>query len=211
MTGLKMANKVTLIIDYLDILFPNPVCELTYSKDYELLIAVMLSAQSTDKTVNKVTPILFHKYKTLEELDKADIEDIKKIIKPVGTFNVKAKNIKHIAHTLINKSNGIVPCDHHFLTTMDGVGRKTANVVLNILYDIPTIAVDTHVSRVSKRLKLAKKDDDVLTIEKKLMKKIPKEKWNRFHLQMVLFGRYYCKASKPECSSCKIKELCIER
>ena len=200
--------KMNEIIEYLEKLIPNAVCELNYNKDYELLIAVMLSAQTTDKKVNMVTSVLFEKYPSLEALRDSDINDIIEIIRPIGTFNKKALNIKSIAHELILKQNGIVPNDREFLESLSGVGRKTANVVLSNLYNEPCIAVDTHVSRVSKRLGIAKESDDVLTIEKKLTKKIPKDKLNRMHHQLVLFGRYYCKAIKPECMNCKLKDIC---
>lgn len=195
------------IVEYLDVLFPNPKCELNYNKDYELLIAVMLSAQTTDKRVNMVTNILFQKYPSLEALRDADMEDLINIIRPIGTFQKKAFNIKSIAQKLIEHGS-IVPNDREFLESLSGVGRKTTNVVLSNLYNVPCIAVDTHVSRVSKRLGLAKKEDDVLTIEKKLNKKFKKEQLGRLHHQLVLFGRYYCKASKPECQNCKLKNRC---
>ena len=199
------------IINYLDKLFPNPKCELEYTKDYELLIAVMLSAQTTDKRVNMVTRVLFKKYDSLEKLSKADINDIIEIIKPIGTFNKKASNVISIAKSLVNDKNGIVPNDRTYLESLSGVGRKTTNVVLSNLYDESCIAVDTHVSRVSKRLGIAKKNDDVLTIEKKLNKKFPKEKLSRLHHQLVLFGRYYCKAKNPLCENCELKNICKEK
>ena len=196
------------IIDYLDYLFPNPRCELNYNLDYELLIAVMLSAQTTDKRVNMVTSILFDKYPSLKEIKNADIEDIKSIIKPIGTFNKKAENIKIIASRLINDYNGIVPNSRKYLESLPGVGRKTTNVVLANLFNEPLIAVDTHVKRVSVRLGLAKDSDDVLIIEKKLMKKFPKDKLVSLHHQLVLFGRYHCKAINPDCTNCKLKDIC---
>lgn len=199
------------IINYLDELFPNPKCELNYTKDYELLIAVMLSAQTTDKRVNMVTDILFKKYDSLEKLSNADINDIIDIIKPIGTFNKKASNVINIAKSLLIDQNGIVPNNRSYLESLNGVGRKTTNVVLSNLYDVPCIAVDTHVSRVSKRLGLAKKNDDVFTIEKKLNKKFPKDKLSRLHHQLVLFGRYYCKAQSPMCENCKLKDICKEK
>lgn len=196
------------IIKYLDTIIPNPKCELEYNKDYELLIATMLSAQTTDKRVNEVTRVLFKKYPSLEALKEADIEDIKKIIKPIGTYNKKAMNIKSIANALIEKSNGAVPNDREFLESLDGVGRKTTNVVLSNIYNVPCIAVDTHVSRVSKRLGIAKDDDDVSVIEKKLNKTFKNDDLCRLHHQLVLFGRYYCKAIKPECKDCELKKYC---
>ena len=199
------------VFEYLDELFPNPKCELNYEKDYELLIAVMLSAQTTDKRVNMVTDILFKKYDSLEKLALASIDDIRDIIRPIGTFNKKAQNIINISNKLLNEKNGVVPNDRNYLESLDGVGRKTTNVVLSNLYNVPCIAVDTHVSRVSKRLGLAKQDDDVLIIEKKLNKRIPQDKLNRLHHQLVLFGRYYCKAQKPSCDNCKLKAICKKK
>ena len=196
------------IIEYLDELFPNPRCELNYNKDYELLIAVMLSAQTTDKRVNMVTDILFKKYDSLEKLANANIDDIINIIRPIGTFNKKANNIINISKSLLQDKNSIVPNDRKYLENLSGVGRKTTNVVLSNLYNVPCIAVDTHVSRVSKRLGIAKKTDDVLVIEKKLNKFFPKDKLNRLHHQLVLFGRYFCKSQKPNCENCKLKSIC---
>ena len=196
------------IIEYLDLILPNPHCELNYTKDYELLISVMLSAQTTDKMVNKVTSILYEKYDTIDKLSLANISDIKSIIKPLGNYNKKASNIIEIASRLIHDTNGVVINDRSYLESLPGVGRKTTNVVLANLYNEDVIAVDTHVARVSKRLGIAKNSDDVLTIEKKLNKKFPKDCLGRLHHQLVLFGRYYCKAKNPECVSCKLCEVC---
>ena len=196
------------ILDYLDELFPNPVCELDYNKDYELLIAVMLSAQTTDKRVNKVTRVLFDRYKSLEELSKANISDIEDIIRELGSFRKKSVYVKDIATSLLKDWKGSVPNNREYLESLSGVGRKTTNVFLGVIYNEPTIAVDTHVERVSKRLNLAEDNDSVLMVEKKLMKKIPKEKWVKTHHQLVLFGRYYCKATKPSCENCKLRDIC---
>ena len=193
---------------YLNFLFPKPKCELNYNKDYEFLIAVVLSAQTTDKSVNMVTDVLFNKYNTLNKLNGADIEDVANIIKRIGTWNRKSLYIKEIVSILINKYNSIVPSNREALESLPGVGRKVANVVLSELFNVPTIAVDTHVTRVSIRLKLAKEKDTVLIIEKKLMKIVSKDNWSKFHHQMVLFGRYYCKATKPLCNECKLKNIC---
>ena len=196
------------ICDYLDEIIPNPVCELNYAHDYELLIATVLSAQCTDKRVNETTKVLFNKYVSLEELNDAEINDIKEIIRPCGSFNKKSEYIKEIVKKLIEEQNSKVPNDYEYLITLPGVGRKTINVVLSELFNTPTIAVDTHVERVSKRLNLVKNSDNVLNIEKKLMKKIDKEKWNRVNHQLVLFGRYFCKAKNPNCKDCKLKKEC---
>ena len=196
------------IVNYLDELFPNPRCELNYSKDYELLLAVMLSAQTTDKRVNMVTSELFSKYPNLETLSQASLDDIINIIRLIGTFNKKASNIILISKALLKDYNGIVPNNREYLESLPGVGRKTTNVVLANLFNEDCIAVDTHVSRVSKRLKLANINDDVLTIEKKLNKKFKKNDLGRLHHQLVLFGRYYCKANNPLCYDCKLKDIC---
>lgn len=205
MTGLMKANKVS---EYLDKLIPDARCELNYKKDYELLMAVMLSAQTTDKRVNMVTSILFDKYPSLESIKEADIKDIQNIIRPIGTYTKKAKNLQEIATRLLEEQNGVVPNDRDFLESLSGVGRKTTNVVLANLFNEPFIAVDTHVSRVSKRLGFAKESDNPLKIEEKLNKKFPKNKLNRLHHQLVLFGRYYCKAQNPSCDNCELKEIC---
>ena len=199
------------ISNYLNELFPEPKCELNYNSDYELLIAIMLSAQSTDKRVNAVTPILFSKYNSLELLKDANVFDLEDIIRSVGSFRIKAKHIKGIASLLCDKYNGMVPRDRDELINFPGVGRKTANVFLSEFYNEPFIAVDTHVNRVSKRLKIASSKANVLDVEKKLMKTFPKSDWARIHLQLVLFGRYYCKAVKPLCADCKLKDFCIEK
>ena len=200
-----MINEIE---NYLEELFPDPKCELIYNKDYELLIAVVLSAQSTDKRVNSVTPIIFEKYPTLKELKKARLEDLESIIRPVGSFHKKAFYVKEIARIVDDVYEGVVPTDRKLLEELPGVGRKTINVFLSEFYNIPNIAVDTHVERISKRLKLASVKDDVLKVEYKLQKKFNKENWSRRHLQLVLFGRYHCKAVKPQCDNCKLKNIC---
>ena len=203
--------KTNKVGDFLDYLFPNPKCELVYNKDYELLIAIVLSAQSTDKRVNTVTPIIFSKYNTLSKLKNASLDDLEDIIRPVGSFRKKSSYIKNIAAIIDEQYNGVVPRNREVLITFPGVGRKTANVFLSEFYNEPAIAVDTHVERVSKRLKIATKNDDVLKIENKLMKFFPKNEWAKRHLQMVLFGRYYCKAIKPNCLECKLIDICSEK
>ena len=173
---MKKQAKIIEIINYLEQLYPNATCELNYSKDYELLLAVMLSAQTTDVRVNMVTSILFDKYPSLETLANANVEDIMNIIKPIGTYRKKSKNIIDISNSLLENYNGRVPNSRKYLESLPGVGRKTTNVILSILYNEPVLAVDTHVKRVSVRLGLAKENDDVLIIEQKLTKILPKEK-----------------------------------
>ena len=201
-------EKINRISNYMNNLFPNAHCELEYNKDYELLIAIVLSAQTTDKRVNMVTKILFSKYPTLEELANAKIEDIENIIRPIGTFKKKSIFVKEIATRLVKEQNGIVPNNREYLETLSGVGRKTTNVFLSEYYHVPSIAVDTHVERVSKRLGLAKKTDTVKEVEESLMKKIPQKNWIKTHHQFIFFGRYHCKAIKPCCSNCQLKDIC---
>lgn len=213
MTGLmKMTKneKREIISKYLDELFPNPKCELIYHNDYELLIAIVLSAQTTDKRVNMVTPILFSKYPTLEKISEAPIDLLEEILKPIGSFRKKAVYVKDIAYNLTTKYQGVVPTDREKLEKLKGVGRKTINVFLSEYYNYPAIAVDTHVERISKRLRIASKKATVLEVEEKLQKFFPKDEWAKRHLQLVLFGRYHCKAVKPDCSSCPLKELCTD-
>jgi len=197
-----------MIEEYLDELFPNPKCELNYSNEYELLINIMLSAQTTDKRVNIVTNELYSKYNSLEKLSKADINDIKNTIHSLGNYNKKSEYIKEISTALITKYNGIVPKNRSELEALPGIGRKTVNVFLSELNIDAQIAVDTHVNRVSKRLSLAKEKDNVLEVEKKLKRIFKRVNWNKRHLQLVLFGRYYCKAKSPLCESCKLKDIC---
>ena len=199
------------IDDYLEYLFPEPKCELIYHTDYELLMAIVLSAQSTDKRVNKVMPKIIKKYPTLKKLKQANLVDLEAIIHSVGSFRRKALYLRDIAKILDENYNGKVPRGRDELISLPGVGRKTANVFLSEYYQEPAIAVDTHVGRVSKRLGLASFDDDVVQIEQKLMKKFFQKDWGRRHLQLVLFGRYYCKAVKPLCASCKLVDICKEK
>ena len=199
--------KINYILDNLDIMIPNPKCELDYNKDYELLIATVLSAQCTDARVNKVTKVLFDKY-DIFGLSKANNKDIENIIFSCGNYRKKSEYIISIAKSLVKDYNGCVPNNRDYLEKLAGVGRKTTNVVLSNLFNVPCIAVDTHVDRVSKRLGLAKEKDNVFVVENKLMKKIPKDKWSRTHHQLVLFGRYICKSQSPNCKDCLLKEYC---
>lgn len=197
-------NKICQILDEI---IPFPYCPLEYSKDYELLIATVLSAQCTDSRVNIVTKELFSKF-DIYKLANSSPEDIINIIRPCGNMNKKSDYIIRIAQSLVKNYNGKVPNDRTFLESLPGVGRKTANVVLSNIFNEPAFAVDTHVERVSKRLGIAGNNDDVLTIENKLMDMFPKEKWNRLHHQFLLFGRYTCTSRNPLCENCKLKQYC---
>ena len=206
---MTMKTDINRLLDYLDELFPAAKCELFYSKDYELVIAVMLSAQTTDKSVNAVTPLLFKKYSSLDELNKAPLEAIEEILKPIGLYKNKAKNLKGIVKTLINEFNYQVPSDKEQLMTLPGVGNKTAGVIRAEIFQIPDLPVDTHILRISKRLNLVKKDDEPIDVERKLKKIIPEERWIKSHHQLIHFGRYFCTARSPQCENCKIKDMCI--
>jgi len=203
-------EKVELIVAYLDELFPEAHCELLHSNELELLIAVVLSAQTTDQSVNKITPSLFSKYKTVEDYANAALEDLQNDIRSIGLYRNKAKSIKGLANEIMTRFQGVVPSTKEELETLPGVGRKTANVVGAEAFNIPGIAVDTHVERIAKRLGFAKKEDSVLVVENKLMKAIAKERWIKTHHQFIFFGRYFCKATNPNCSQCKLYDICKE-
>lgn len=192
-------NKLKENLDYY---IPNPKCELNYCKDYELVISVMLSAQCTDKRVNEVTKYLY-KYELIE-IANLSIKEIENIIMPLGSYHRKALYIHQIANILIAKYNSIVPNDRKSLESMPGIGRKCSNVILSELFNEPTFAVDTHVERVTKRLGLVNETDTPLIIEKKLSKLFNKNDYNKINHQILLFGRYYCKAKNPLCRNCKM-------
>lgn len=201
-----MKMNKDLIINEFDRHFINPKCELEYSKDYELLLSVMLSAQTTDKSVNLVTKELYKKYDTLEKLNALSIEEIDNYIKRIGFHKTKSKYFKEIVEKI--SKIGYVPNDREYLESLSGVGRKTASVVLGQLFDEPSFAVDTHVFRVSKRLGITTKKDDVLKTEQKLKKYFDRNTWNRINSQMVLFGRYICTSKNPKCENCNLKNIC---
>ena len=202
-----MTNKQVAIFSYLDELYPDAHCELNYSKDYELLIAVMLSAQTTDKAVNKVTAILFSKYKSVDELANADLKDVEQIISTIGMYKVKAKNVIGISKGLVEKHNGKVPHDKEELRQLPGVGNKTANCVLAELFNEPYLALDTHMQRFAKRLNISN-DKDLEKMEKKYLRFIPNERLIKTNHQIIWFGRYKCKAISPDCENCKICDFC---
>lgn len=196
------------VSQYLDSLFPNAKCELFYSQDYELVIAVMLSAQTTDKSVNAVTSHLFKKYPTLKSFVDADIKDIETEIQSLGLYKNKAKNIKGIAETLYNDFDSVLPSDKNELQKLPGIGNKSAGVIRCEVFKIPDLPVDTHIIRISNRLGIATKKDEPIDIERKLKKIIPEESWIKSHHQLIHFGRYFCTARNPKCEECKIKKYC---
>lgn len=205
---MTMKTNISSLLSYLDELFPHAQCELFYTKDYELVIAVMLSAQTTDKSVNSVTGVLFKKYQSLDALNKASLEEVEEVIKPIGLYKNKAKNLKGIVKDLVERFNYQVPSDKDLLMTLPGVGNKTAGVIRAEIFQIPDLPVDTHILRISKRLGLANQKDEPIDVERKLKKLIPEERWIKSHHQLIHFGRYFCTARSPKCAECKIKDLC---
>jgi len=196
------------IINELKIVIPNPKCELDFHNTFELTVAVLLSSQTTDKRVNQVTPILFDKYKTILDLANARYEDVYPIILPLGLAKNKSINIIHLANVIHEKYNDIIPNDMKELESLPGVGHKTASVVLALGYHIPAMPVDTHLYRMAKRLGYIKENEDIKKAEEAYKKYIPKESWIEAHHLFLLFGRYICKASNPNCKDCRLKPYC---
>ena len=201
-------EKMQIISNYVDSLFPDAKCELFYNKDYELAIAVMLSAQTTDKAVNATTYKLFNDFPTLEAIENADIVDIENHIQSLGLYKNKAKNIKGIAHTILSDFNGALPCDKDLLQTLPGIGNKSAGVIRIEVFKIPDLPVDTHIIRISNRLGIATAKDEPIDIERKLKKLIPESNWIKTHHQLIHFGRYFCTAKSPKCGECKLRDIC---
>lgn len=203
-----MKEKINRIINFFTTEFPEAKCELNYSTPYQLLVAVILSAQCTDKRVNEVTKQLFKLAPTPEKMLELGEENLKKIIYSCGFYNNKAKNIINATKSIIDKFNGKLPNNMNELCSLDGVGRKTANVVLSEGFNLPGIAVDTHVHRVSKRLGLTNSTSTPEQCEQQLLKLVPKPNQSKFHIQAVWFGRYMCKSQSPQCNNCKLKDIC---
>ena len=201
-------KRINNILDYINELYPNVGCELNYTKDYELAIAVMLSAQTTDASVNRVTPTLFSKYPTIKSLAQADAKEIEKYINSLGLAHNKSKNIKAFAEKLAYEFDGKLPSDKKVLTTFPGIGNKSAGVIRAEVFRIPDLPVDTHILRISNRLQLTNSENPDV-VEQDLKNLIPKEKWIQIHHQLIHFGRYFCTARNPQCQNCKIKSYCI--
>lgn len=195
------------IIKLIDKLYDNPKCELNFSSNYELLVAVILSAQCTDKRVNQVTSELFKGFNTPEKMITLSQEELESKIRSCGFFHNKAKHILEASRDIVEKHDGEIPSDKKLLKNLAGVGEKTANVVLSLAFNIPAIAVDTHVFRVSNRLGLASAKD-VLKTQKQLEEVLPREKWSKFHYALVLHGRYVCKSQNPKCENCELNKYC---
>lgn len=197
-------------LEEMDKMFPDAHCELVHDNPFELTIATLLSAQCTDVLVNKVTKTLFQKYKTPEDYLAVPLEELQNDIRSIGLYRNKAKNIQLLCEKLLTEFNGEIPQSREQLVTLPGVGRKTANVVLSVAFNIPALAVDTHVERVSKRLGLCRLKDTVLEVEETIMKKTPKDNWSKTHHQLIFFGRYHCKAQNPQCHICPLLDDCRE-
>ena len=199
------------ILDEMEKLFPDAHCELNHRSPFELLVAVVLSAQTTDASVNRVTPQLFEKFPTPQAMAQASVEEIGECIRSIGLYRNKARSLKALSESLVSHFDGVVPSSRKELMSLAGVGRKTANVVRSVCFDIPSFAVDTHVERVSKRLGLAKPQDDVLKVEEKLRRKIDRSRWNKGHHLFIFFGRYLCTARNPKCEQCPFHETICRR
>ena len=196
------------ILDEMEKIFPNAKCELHHDSPFQLIVAVVLSAQTTDASVNSVTPKLFEAYPTAEKMALATPKDLEPYIRKIGLYRNKARSISNLSKDLVERYHGVVPSSYKDLMSLQGVGRKTANVVRSVAFDIPSFAVDTHVNRVSKRLGLAKYSDSVEKVEEKLKRKIDRSRWNQGHHDFIFFGRYLCHSRNPECFRCPFTSFC---
>lgn len=201
------SQSINEILQLLQLQHPNASCELNYTSNFELLVAVILSAQCTDKRVNKVTAKLFKLYNTPQQLACLEQTELEKLIFECGFYHNKAKNLIAMSCDIVDKFGGSVPNDFLALQTLDGVGRKTANVMMAEAFGGQAIAVDTHVGRVANRLGIAKSDNPLI-VEKALMKIIPYDLWSKTHHLLIFHGRYICKSRKPDCQNCLVKEFC---
>lgn len=199
------------ILSILEELIPDPKCELEFKNNFELIISVLLSAQTTDKRVNIVTKELFSKYPTPQSLSEADYEDVCNIIRSLGLVTNKAKNIIKLADIIHNEYNDQIPEDIEKLTSLPGVGHKTASVVLALGFNIPAMPVDTHLYRMAKRLQYIKYNQSIIDAEEAYKRYIPKEKWIKSHHLLLLFGRYFCKSKNPECGTCRLQGHCLKK
>ena len=195
-------------LQYIYSLYPHAQCELHYQTIFQLLIAVVLSAQTTDARVNQATEKLFFKFPDAHLLKNASLKEVEEIIKSIGMYKVKAKHLLEIAKIIDEKYHGEVPKNKEDLLQLPGVGNKTANVILAEGYKIPALPVDTHIHRIAKRLKYADIQDSVEVVEEKLKKAIEPENWIQMHHSLIFFGRYFCKSKQPECDKCQLKDQC---
>ena len=206
-----ISNKKALeMVDVIANMFPNAECELKHDNPFELTIAVLLSAQTTDVSVNKLTKDLFQKYKTPEDYLNVDISELENDLRTIGLYRNKAKNIQKLCRSLLDSIEGENPHTHAEFKRLAGVGRKTANVVMSVAFGEPSLAVDTHVERISKRLGICRWKDNVRQVEDKLCHVVPRERWNKTHHQLIFFGRYHCLARSPKCDVCPLFNDCRE-
>lgn len=208
MNGLISDNRIAEVLEGLERMHPEAMCALDHKDSFQLLVAVALSAQTTDVSVNKVTPALFEKYPDAESLANADPFDVEEMIRTIGLYKNKSKNIVKMAAMLCENCGGEVPCDFSELVKLPGVGRKTANVVLAEAFGVPRIAVDTHVFRVANRIGLTDGSDPG-AVEDQLMERLPEDQWIRTHHLLIFHGRKLCHARKPDCGACGINGICI--
>ena len=206
---MRKEERVERVLNVIDEMFPDAKCELKHKNPWQLLIAVMMSAQTTDKSVNAITEHLFQKYQSVDDFANADLKEWENDIRKIGLYRNKAKNIILACRMLLEKYNGVMPSDINELTKIPGVGRKTANVVRSHIFNLPSIVVDTHVKRISKKVGFTESDDPV-KIEFELMEIFPKEHWIRYNTQVIAHGRKICKARKPECEACCLRDYCDE-
>ncbi len=203
----KTVTRSAEILKRLKVLYPVAICELTHENPFQLLAATILSAQCTDARVNMVTPGLFAEFPTAEKLAVADIARVEELVRSTGFYQSKAKNLIGMASAVVNRFDGVVPHEMEDLVTLPGVGRKTANVLRSVVFDLPGLAVDTHVGRLSRRLGLTKEEDPV-KVEYELNKLFPPEDWGGFSLRLILHGRRVCDAKKPACHLCELHDIC---
>ncbi|WP_368389917.1 endonuclease III [Sporolactobacillus mangiferae] len=194
----------------IEAMFPDAHCELNHSTPFELAIAVMLSAQCTDALVNRVTPKLFQKYHEPDDYLAVPLEELQNDIHSIGLYRNKARHIREMCQMLIERYNSVLPRERDELLKLPGIGRKTANVIVSVAFNEPALAVDTHVERVAKRLGICRWKDSVLDVEKTLMRRLPREKWSETHHRLIFFGRYHCKAQRPNCPECPLLDVCRE-
>ena len=200
-------DDIIKVLDILDDTYPEAECALDHQNVFELLVCVVLSAQTTDKSVNRISPELFSKYPDAKALSEADQADVEEILHSIGMYRTKAKNIISLAKELVIRYHGIVPNTYEELVELPGVGRKTANVVLSVGFGVQRIAVDTHVFRVANRIGLVS-EKDVLKTELSLMDCIPEDRWSKTHHSLIFHGRSICDARKPKCKECPIADIC---
>ncbi|MEG0284609.1 MAG: endonuclease III [Vagococcus sp.] len=203
-------KKTVEALNRMEEMYPDAQGELDHGTPFQYLIAVMLSAQATDVSVNKATPKLFESYPTAQDLATAPLESVMEKIRTIGLYKTKAKNVIKTSQILVDQYDGEIPKTIKELVKLPGVGIKTANVVAGDMFGVPAIAVDTHVERVAKRLRISKQSASVTEVEEVLMKKIPKERWVQAHHTIILFGRYHCTARSPKCEGCPLLDMCIE-